>query len=118
MGLRQEASLYVDKVLLSRLGNHPGTDSKNGGQPRDFADPLDADTDGDGMRAADESLPGSAGYLTDGWERTIHTNPFGIDSDEDADLLTPGELDPKYLDDADDNPLSDDNDADGIKDIL
>jgi len=108
-------SLYVDKILLTRLDGHSGSILK-GNLPRDFADPLDPDSDGDGLRPADGALEGSMGYLTDGWERHIHTNSFSIDTDQDAQDLTPGDPDPMFLDDADLNPLTGDTDEDGIND--
>ena len=73
--------------------------------PRNIIDPLDPDTDGDGYRPHDLLLPGSAGFLTDGRELEIGTNPLDMDTDDD------------YLtDDIDPNPLSDDCDDDGILD--
>ena len=73
--------------------------------PQNIIDPLDPDTDGDQYRPHDLLLTGSAGFLTDGRELEIGTNPLDMDSDDD------------YLtDDIDPNPLSDDCDDDGLLD--
>jgi len=73
--------------------------------PRNIIDPLDPDTDGDQYRPHDLLLTGSAGFLTDGRELEIGTNPLDMDTDDD------------YLtDDIDPNPLSDDCDDDGLLD--
>ena len=56
--------------------------------PWGISDPMEADTDGDGVRLDDGVLPGSAGWLVDGHElTTVGSNPFDIDSDHDADLF-------------------------------
>ncbi|HNS51081.1 MAG TPA: hypothetical protein PKO09_07850 [Anaerolineae bacterium] len=108
-------------------------------QPYGFTDPLDMDTDGDGQRPADGFLPGSAGYLTDGKEVAIGTNPFDIDTDGEADLYpADGTLDdygtpqwdpncsvggppdgsPDWSDSFDCNPLSVDLDDDLLLDPI
>ncbi|MHB1356705.1 MAG: hypothetical protein ACYCZF_12110 [Anaerolineae bacterium] len=112
-----QKSIFVDKVFLGQRLFQPIPWTKDYLlHPRNLTDPLDPDTDGDEMRASELGLPGSAGYLTDGWELHIKTNPSDIDTDADADLDFDLVLDLDYLDSTDLNPLSDDNDQDGIKD--
>lgn len=61
------------------------------GLPFGFSDPLEADTDGDGVRLHDGVIPNSAGWLTDLMERRLRTNPFDIDSDGDGNLTAFGD---------------------------
>ena len=111
--------------------------------PWGFSDPMDADTDRDGMRLFDGVIPGSANWLTDGFERDVtRTNPFDIDSDLDAlfgvvdgrtfrDELTEIVWDgavlstvagadgrPDFTDDVDPSPRPLDFDRDGLLDAV
>ncbi|MEM7607254.1 MAG: hypothetical protein AAF411_18020 [Myxococcota bacterium] len=52
--------------------------------PWGLSDPMEADTDGDGVREMDGAIAGSVGWLTDGAERALRLNPFDRDSDLDA----------------------------------
>ena len=55
--------------------------------PHRITDPMEADTDGDGVRLCDGLIEGSAGWLTDGHEVwNVGTSPFNIDTDYDGDL--------------------------------
>lgn len=111
--------IHVDKVLLAKLffegrpssyvaadpGSPPVQVSTVAQVPNDLSDPMDRDTDGDGVRPGDGVLPGSAGELTDSHERAIRTNPLDADTDGDGP------------DDASDpNPRSADTDGDGLLD--
>ena len=113
--------------------------------PGNLTDPMEADTDGDGVRVCEGILAGSTGWLTDGFEVELGMTPFNIDSDHDADLFAPQGVADAILDDrfeftagrcqvqpnggvgdgipdatdaTDLNPLSADTDADGIYDVL
>ncbi len=129
----------LDWFGLPHLGLDQGTVTIPVVQPSGFVDPLDMDTDGDGDRPCSDLLPGSAGYLTDGWETEIQTNPFDIDTDGDGDLYPadtilddygvplldgqcgiggPPDGHPDWTDDVDCNPLSVDLDDDLILDPL
>ena len=114
--------IFVDKVLLIKIEYLPVDDIPWTSYvrednitvqapldiPRGISDPMDIDTDGDGYRAQDQFLPGSAGWLTDGRELyEIGTNPFNIDTDRDGEP-----------DNTDWNPLSGDTDDDGLFDII
>ncbi|MFQ5515652.1 MAG: hypothetical protein ACE5FG_14645 [Myxococcota bacterium] len=101
--------------------------------PGNLTDPLDADTDRDGVRAFIPGSPVPPGPLSDGMERDVFgTNPFSIDTDDDADLydlgvnLVPGgdaiyddffpplsEAD--RLDSTDPHPTTNDFDRDGAR---
>ena len=85
-----------------------------------FTDPLDPDTDGEGIAWGEAStiVPHYA-YLTDGYERKIGLNPLDIDSDNDGLLAIKAgflELSLKSIDSLDTNPLSNDTDNDGLAD--
>jgi hypothetical protein len=129
----------LDWFGLPAFGLQQGTVTLPVMQPSGFVDPLDMDTDGDGNREFEDLLPGSAGYLTDWWERQIGTNPFDIDTDGDGDLypadtilddygvplrddkcgiVGPPDGHPDWTDDTDCNPLSVDLDDDKILDPL
>ncbi|MCU0779578.1 MAG: immunoglobulin domain-containing protein, partial [Akkermansiaceae bacterium] len=70
--------------------------------------PMDPDTDLDGYRPKDGLLVGSTGHLTDHFETVVlGTNGFAFDTDLD------GSSDPLDI-----NPLTDDSDGDGIKDLV
>ncbi|MBI4601803.1 MAG: PKD domain-containing protein [Planctomycetes bacterium] len=114
------SEIHVDEVLLARLffeaipysyrRTDPGQPPVNVYSltqvPSGLSNPMDRDTDGDGVRPQDGVLPGSAGELTDAHERKIGTNPLDADSDSDG------------LDDATDpNPRSADSDGDGLFDF-
>ena len=117
--LGQLSDIFVDKVLLMKLEYWQDTQfvSYDNGTvivssvlnvPRGISDPMDIDTDGDGYRADDGFLPGSSGWLTDGFElNEIGSNPFDIDTDRDGDADT---VDP--------NPTSGDTDRDGLFDYI
>ena len=71
-----------------------------------ISNPMDPDTDLDGYRPKDGAVPGSKGYLTDGFEfNEIGSNAFAMDTDLDGDP-----------DNSDINLLTDDSDNDGLKD--
>ncbi len=109
-------TVLVDKVFLTQRLATRVSAKEWAEQPRNLSDPLDPDTDGDGWRSLPGALAGSDGYLTDGWERIIHTNSFDLDTDDDAPTHdNPFVLDKAYIDDADVNPLTDDNDGDGLR---
>ncbi|MEM9860327.1 MAG: hypothetical protein AAF938_01825, partial [Myxococcota bacterium] len=57
--------------------------------PWGLSDPMEADTDGDGVREMDGAIAGSVGWLTDGTERALRLNPFDRDSDLDARFGSP-----------------------------
>jgi len=104
--------------------------------PWDLSDPMEADTDGDGMRIGEGVLLDSVGWLTDGMERTLRTNPLSTDSDGDArfgvvdafagfiwdgeTLTFTGTPDgrPDFGDAADPSPRPLDTDGDGILDAV
>ncbi|MBN1247039.1 MAG: hypothetical protein JXC32_05235, partial [Anaerolineae bacterium] len=109
-------SVLVDKILLTQRFAIRYSAKDWTEQPRNLSDPLDPDTDGDGFRPVPIDLPNSEGYLIDGWERLIVTNPFDLDTDDDAPVPgDPGVVNPGLTDDADNQPLSDDGDGDGLK---
>ena len=85
-----------------------------------FMDPLDPDTDGDGIAWGTESiLIPRYTYLTDGYEKNLGLNPLDIDSDNDG-LLSgqdlPIEKRLELTDPLDPSPLTNDTDGDGLAD--
>jgi len=102
--------------------------------PWGLTDPMEADTDGDGLRTADGNVAGSTGWLTDGHETAMRMNPFDIDTDLDAKLtdvfnvyqtidgqnrkvwITDTGVKPHLTDAADTSPRPVDFDYDGIID--
>lgn len=108
--------------------------------PAGVSHPMEADTDGDGVRTVNLGCvsgdaecvggerPNTTGWLTDGFEReTLGTNPFDIDSDRDGDLDDQGGgffaangifNIPDATDAGDVYPFSSDADFDGLSDEL
>jgi hypothetical protein len=101
--------------------------------PYGVTDPLDPDTDRDGVRIDNPAWPVPGGALTDGNEVNLFlTNPFSIDTDDDADVYTENPIfrvgsdgiydrmlglpeGPDRLDSTDSNPRSNDEDHDGLR---
>ncbi len=111
------ATIVFDKLVLARLTYQiVATPEGTFWAPKSILDPMDPDSDLDGWRFApppaavppgyhpgDGALPHSAGTLTDKREIDLGMNPFDMDTDCDLSL-----------DGVDINPLSADDDADGL----
>jgi hypothetical protein len=108
-----EPVVFVDKVSLIQVRYKIDPISIDYSPLPRALDPMDPDTDGDQLRFRSGAIKESAGYLTDGFENEIGTNPFDLDTDQDSLLNMT-----LSTDDVDFNPLSWDSDGDGLFDWI